>query len=290
MNTKELGNTGIKLPEIGFGTYNYRGGIEPLRKAIDLGAIFVDTAEIYGTEATVGEAISSCRSRVFLATKVAPRHFRYRDVLAAADASLRHLRTDYIDLYQLHWPNHTVPIEETMSAMENLVDQGKVRFIGVSRFSPGDLKKAQAALSKHPIVSNQVRYSLIDRSAETETLGYCRAHGISLLAFSPLEGIRHSVSPMDPGQVVTAVARATGKTRAQVALNWCASKDRVIALTTASSIDHVVENWGAAGWRLSPEQSHLLDSEIKFRRQGRVKLALRGLARHALQRLGRGLS
>lgn len=290
MNSKELGNTGIRLPEIGFGTWNYRGGVEPLRKAIDLGAIFIDTAEIYGTEDTVGEAIGSFRSRVFLATKVAPRHFRHRDVLAAADASLRRLRTDYIDLYQLHWPNHTVPIEETMSAMEDLVDQGKVRFIGVSRFSPGELKKAQAALSKHRIVSNQLRYSLVDRSAETETLGYCRANGINLLAFSPLEGIRQGVSPMDPRQVVTAVARATGKTRAQIALNWCASKDRVIPLTTAGSIDHVVENWGAAGWTLSPEQSHLLDSEIKFRRQGRAKLALRRLARHVLQRFGRGLS
>src|SRR5437588_7645675 len=132
MESKALGSSQLLLPEIGLGTWNYAGGPEPLRVGIDHGAHFIDTAEIYGTEEVVGRAVRGDRARVFLATKVAPRNFRRRNLIAAADASLRRLGTDFIDLYQLHWPNYTVPIEETIGAMESLVDAGKVRFVGVS--------------------------------------------------------------------------------------------------------------------------------------------------------------
>jgi aryl-alcohol dehydrogenase-like predicted oxidoreductase len=99
---------------------------------------------------------------VFLATKVSPRHFRRADVIRAAEQSLRRLDTEYIDLYQLHWPNYTVSIEETMAAMEELVETGKVRFIGVSNFSAREIAKAQATLLKNRIVSNKVRYNIVD--------------------------------------------------------------------------------------------------------------------------------
>src|SRR2546427_11137808 len=104
MLLRELANSGIRLPEIGFGTWNYRGGVEPLRAAIECGARLIDTAESYGTEEIVGEAIKGRRHQVFLATKVLPRNFRRRDLIAAAERSLRRLGTDHIDLYQLHWP------------------------------------------------------------------------------------------------------------------------------------------------------------------------------------------
>ena len=119
---KEFAGTTLKLPEIGFGTWGYQGGVTPLRRAIDLLEVsLIDTAESYGTEETVGDAIRGARNRVVIATKVRPRHFRHADVLTAADQSLKRLRIDHIDLYQLHWPNYTVPIEETMAAMEALV-------------------------------------------------------------------------------------------------------------------------------------------------------------------------
>src|SRR5690348_11498733 len=111
MELKQLGSTTVRIPAIGFGTWRYKGGIEPLRAALDCGASFLDTAETYGTEELVGEAIRGRRPEVFLATKVAPRNFRRTDLFRAAENSLRRLRTDYIDLYQLHWPNVTVPIE-----------------------------------------------------------------------------------------------------------------------------------------------------------------------------------
>src|SRR5436309_1765937 len=145
MNYKFLGDTTVSLPEIGVGTFNYKGGVEPLRTAIALGAGLIDTAEYYGTEEIVGEAIKGNRDRVFLADKVSPAHFRRPALLLAAERSLQRLRTDYIDLYQLHRPNYTVPIQETMAAMEELVEQGKIRFIGVSNFSVAELKTTRAA-------------------------------------------------------------------------------------------------------------------------------------------------
>src|SRR5207249_8002316 len=192
MNYKFLGDTTVRLPEIGLGTFNYKGGVEPLRTAIALGAGLIDTAESYGTEEIVGEAIKGDRDRVFLTDKVSPAHFRRPDLLLAAERSLQRLRTDYIDLYQLHRPNYTVPIQETMAAMEELVEQGKIRFIGVSNFSVAELKKGQAALSKYKIVSNQVRYSLVERSIEPELLRYCQENRITVIAYSPLRSEEHT--------------------------------------------------------------------------------------------------
>jgi diketogulonate reductase-like aldo/keto reductase len=123
MELKELGNTGVRIPEIGIGVWRYSGGVEPLRRGIELGAFLIDTAEIYGTEEAVAEAITGIRDRVFIATKVWAEHLRYDDVLRAAEASVRRLNAGYIDPYQIHWWNPNVPIQETMRAMEALVDR-----------------------------------------------------------------------------------------------------------------------------------------------------------------------
>jgi diketogulonate reductase-like aldo/keto reductase len=261
MNYKELGQTGISLPEIGLGTWEYKGGVVPLRRGIDLGAFLIDTAEAYGTEEVVGLAISDVRDKVFIATKVWPTHFRYRDLLQAADNSLQRLRTDHIDLYQLHWPNAAVPIEETMAAMQILVDVGKVRFIGVCNFS--------------------VRYSLVDRRIEFGLLRYCGEKHISVIAYSALDrGIDH-IRKKDPGRALGRVAAEIGKTEAQVALNWCISKKGVIAIPKADSIEHTIDNCHASGWRLSPEHVRVLARSIKS--PGHIEAPLRRAARRVLQ-------
>src|SRR6202167_4470665 len=223
MKCKKLGNGRVEVSALALGAANSRGGAETLLTGNELGASFVDTAESYGTESVVGHAIRGIRDRIFLASKVSPRHFRARDVIKAADCSLKQLGTHYLDLYQLHWPNYTVPIEETMAALERLVEMGKVRFIGVSNFTVAELRRAQSVLSTTRLVSNQVRYSLLDRTPEEGRLQYCDAHQISLLAFSPLAtGLDH-MRRSDPDDVLGQVAAAVGKTRAQVALNWCVS-------------------------------------------------------------------
>jgi diketogulonate reductase-like aldo/keto reductase len=197
------------------------------------------------------------------------------------------LRTTYIDLYQLHWPNYTIDIEETMGAMEELVDAGKIRFIGVSNFSVHLLKKAQAALSKHKIVSNQVRYSLIERTVERDLLHYCQRNGITLIAYSPFGSKFSSLQSADPEGVLCKVAETAGKTPAQVALNWLLAKADVVAIPKASTVQHVIEDCGASGWRLSQSECELLDSKVKFRQRSRMESAARRFVTRACQILGR---
>src|SRR5882672_7782299 len=187
MELRPLGNTNVMIPEIGLGVWKYRGGVEPLRRGIELGAFLIDTAEIYRTEDAVGQAVKGIRDKVFIATKVSGGNLRHDDMLRAADASLRKLESDYIDLYQIHWPNSSVPIKETMRAMETLVDRGVVKYIGVSNFSLGQLRAAQAAMSKCPIVSNQVLYNLNSREIEDDLLPYCQQQNVTIIAYTPLD-------------------------------------------------------------------------------------------------------
>lgn len=263
MEQKQLGQTGVMLPEIGLGTWMYRGGTEPIRRAVELGATHIDTAESYGTEDAVGEAIEGIRDRVFVATKVSPSHFRHDDLARAAENSLRRLRTDHIDLYQLHWPSAEVPIAETMGAMGELVDAGKVRFIGVSNFSVEQIVEAQAVMSRHRIVSNQVRYSLADRGIEPRLIPYCQSAGITVIAYSPLARGLSMLRARDRSGALARVARETGKTEAQVALNWCVRRDGVVAIPKADSVAHVEENCGASGWRLSDEHVRALEEAFR---------------------------
>lgn len=263
MEFRELGRTGIKLPEIGFGTWEYRGGEAPLKKAIELGAAFIDTAEMYGTEGTVGAAVRGVRDKVFIATKVSGNHLRYADVLAAADKSLKRLAIDAIDLYQVHWPDPGVPIAETMGAMEKLVDDGKVRFIGVSNFYLKNLQDAEAAMTRHRIAANQVKYSLLQREIEEDTLPYCEKNKITVIAYSPLARGQLCAKPLLRNraalQALQQVASQAGKTVAQVALNWCIIKPGVIAIPKTDRVERVAELCGASGWKLSPQQIAALE-------------------------------
>jgi diketogulonate reductase-like aldo/keto reductase len=264
MELKELGKTGVKVPEIGIGVWRYRGGPEPLRAGIAMGACLIDTAEIYGTEDVVGQAIKGIREQVFVATKVSGEHLRHDQVLKATEASLQRLGTNYIDLYQIHWPGNFVPIKETMRAMETLVDRGGVRYLGVSNFSVKQLHEAQQAMTKYPIVSNQVLYNLNRREIEAELIPYCEANGITIIAFTPLDDgrlARHSEYPRNPQgqQALESVAVQTGKTMAQVALNWSVWRPSVITIPKSNSAARVIENCGATGWRLTVEQYELLN-------------------------------
>ena len=258
MDHKEIGDTGVQIPEIGLGTFRETVA-PPLRRGIELGSVLIDTAEFYGSERVVGVTIREMRDRVFIATKVSPTHFRHEDVIKAADRSLRSLGLNYIDLYQLHWPNPNVPIGETMGAMEELVTQGKVRFIGVSNFSVAQMQEAQAAMSTYRIASNQVPYNILDRGVEAEVLPYCQNNKITLIAYSPLAANIKSLLAGDKQGVLNQVAVKIGRTEAQVALNWCISKDNVIAIPRSNSVAHTEENCQASGWRLSAEDVSALE-------------------------------
>ena len=274
MEFKELGRTSVKVPVLGLGTWGIGGhssrytgadtqAVKALRLGLDLGMLFIDTAEFYGhghSEEIVAEAIAERRESVFLATKVSPEHFRYDDVLKACEASLKRLQVSYVDLYQLHWPSSSIPVPETMKAMEHLVNQGKIRHIGVSNFSVRQTRESQESLSKATVAANQVEYSLLDRSIETDLLKYCQKEHITVIAYSPLA--KSQIPKGGRGgkwKVLDEVAAGNGKTRSQVALNWLIAKEGVVTIPKAASIDHVKENAGAIGWTLSREDQKDLE-------------------------------
>ncbi len=163
ISPRQLNDLGLTLPPIGQGTMGIGGYYEKdctrdaewiagLRRGIDLGLTLIDTAEVYGaghSEELVGQAIKEVRDEVFLVSKFSAEHSRVSQVIAAAERSLRRLGTDRIDLYQPHWPNPSVPFEETAEALEILVQSGKVRFVGLSNFSFHETQKATAFLKSH---------------------------------------------------------------------------------------------------------------------------------------------
>jgi len=258
------------IPSIGMGTWGIGGfstpdyrydeiAIKALRYGIELGITLIDTAEMYGaghSEEVVGIAIKGLREKVFIATKVWYTNLRYDDVLRSAEKSLKRLQIDVIDLYQVHWPNPHIPLNETMKAMEKLVLDGKVRFIGVSNFSVRLMEEARAALSKIDIVSNQVEYSLLSREVENDILPYCEKENITLIAYSPLG--RGNIFSDPRSKILREIAKKYNKTPAQVALNWLISKNPVVAIPKAINLSHIKENADAVGWRLSNEDLELL--------------------------------
>lgn len=281
MEYREFGRAGIKVSAIGMGTYydpsyiasalmfhHYSGRdrkIAALRKGIELGINLIDTAEIYQTEPLVAEAIKGYkRDELFIATKVSPNHLRYDSVLKAAQKSLERLRCSYIDLYQIHWPNRRVPIRETMKAMEKLVGDGKVRYLGVSNFSLAQMMEAEEALSKNRIVSNQVEYSLKVRGVEQDLLLYCRQNGVAILAYRPLaHGALTKPDSRARAVMEEASKKHGGRTPAQIALNWLLSRDRVIfPIPRASRLKRVIEDSGSVGWNLDAEDMRELEEAV----------------------------
>ena len=274
MRYKEFAKTGRKISEIGMGTYydplwistgflGWRRGaaekIGAIRAGLDEGMTLVDTAEIYRSEPLVARATDGRkRDELFLATKVWSNHLRRDALVRAFEGSLRRLGTSYIDLYQVHWPNPTVPIDETMAAMDGLVKAGKLMHVGVSNFNLDQLREAQSALPKSEVSSVQVDYSLIHRRPENDLLPYCDSEKIALLAYYPLG---HGKLPKD--RRLGQLGSTDGRTRAQVALQWLAGKTNVFPIPRASRQYHVRDNAGGSGWDLSPADRTELDGRFR---------------------------
>jgi len=277
---REFGRTKVKVSVIGMGTYydtswimgsRFLGSqqgreekIAALKSGIELGINLIDTAEMYNTEPLVAEAVQGHeRETLFIATKIWSTHLRYGQVLKAAQRSLEKLRCSYIDLYQIHWPNPLVPIKDTMRAMEKLVDDGKVRYIGISNFSLSRMRKAEEALSKYELASNQMEYSLKARSIEDDLLPYCENNGIAILAYRP---VAHGALATPSEKVKTVMDEISqkhgGKTPAQIALNWLVNKNKIVfPIPRASRPHRVAENVGAAGWCLDQNELLRLDQQ-----------------------------
>jgi diketogulonate reductase-like aldo/keto reductase len=280
MEYKEL-IKGVKVPVLGVGTWGMGGkhfadhsndaqSITAIRTAIDFGMTHIDTAEYYGaghTEELVGKAITPYdRDDLFLTTKIYKTHLNYEDVLFSVKNSLKRLGVDYVDLYLVHWPSPTVPLKETMKALERCVDDGYARFIGVSNFSVNLFQEAQNHLEKHRLVADQAYYNLTRVKRQyfsglyiEDLYSYCIEKDIMLIAWSPLEEGKLA----KPGfAVLDEIAKKYEKTQAQVSLNWLISQEKIITIPKATSIEHIKENVGALGWRLSEEDFRRLQESF----------------------------
>jgi diketogulonate reductase-like aldo/keto reductase len=218
---------GERMDRLGFGTWRLSGRdcYQAVRSALQLGYRHIDTAEMYGNEAEVAQAIADSglpRQELFLTTKVWNTHLRRRDLLKACEASRRALQVEVIDLYLVHWPEASVPMAETMGALNELVQAGKVRRIGVSNFSVQELADARAA-SQAPLFTNQVPYHVL--RSQNELLDYCVSHDILLTAYSPLGKGQLAAHPTLQG-----IGARHGKTASQVALRWLIQQPKVIAI------------------------------------------------------------
>jgi diketogulonate reductase-like aldo/keto reductase len=269
VDRRPLGRTGERISVIGMGTYalgnstgeRRRDEIVALRRGLELGMTFIDTAEVYGhgrSETLVGEAIASSRENVFLATKVSPEHFGYDDVIRSCEASIQRLGVKFVDLYQLHWPSQRIPIRDTMKAMEELVATGKTRYIGLSNFSIEQTMQAQESLPRSELVSNQVRYSLTSRSIEADILPFCEREKITIIAYSPLD-----TGSIPASRIPKEIIEKYEMTPAQVMLNWVTYPEPVVAIPKAGQISHIEENAAATNVRISQTDYRTLSKKFE---------------------------
>ena len=263
--------SGRTIPILGQGTWNMgedpsarAAEVAALRLGLDLGMTLIDTAEMYGeggAEEVVGEAIAGRRDEVFLVSKVYPHNASRAGVRAACERSLRRLRTECLDLYLLHWRGN-VPLAETLEAFERLREEGKIRDYGVSNFDTDDMDEAAALPPGRHVAADQVLYNLIQRGIEWDLLPWCRARGIPVMAYSPLESTPDEQGPLLARAQLAEVARRHGVTPAQVALAWLLRQDGVVTIPKAVQPAHVRANRAALDLapRLTPDDMALLDA------------------------------
>lgn len=243
------------IPRLGQGTWRmgertdrHRSEVKALQLGFDLGMTLVDTAEMYGegrAEVLVGEAIAGRRKDIFLVSKVYPHRATRSGVRTACEQSLKRLKTDYLDLYLLHWRGST-PLTETFDGFLQLKQQGMIREFGVSNFDVDDMEELATVPGGGEVFTNQVLYNLTRRGIEWDLLPRCRDQKMPVMAYSPVEQGRL------PAQM-DVIARKVNANRFQLALAWLLHQDGILVIPKAASEAHVIENRKALDIQI-PEQ------------------------------------
>ena len=301
MQLRRLGNSGLKVSAIGLGTNTFGGTadrdttIEIVHKAIDLGVTFVDTADMYArgrSEELIGEALEGRRHQVILATKCGmpmsdspfETGLSYRWIMTSIEASLRRLKTDYVDLYQAHRPDADTPIEESVRAMDDAVRQGKVRYVGCSNYAAWQLAQAlgvQKANGLAPWVSAQNRWNLIEGLDDPHLLPAAAELGVGIIPYTPLAsgiltgkyrageapaagtragdlpGVRQRLTDakLDVVGRLKPWAEARGRSTAELAIAWLlAHQDVSTVIVGARSAAQLASNVTAVDWTLSAQE------------------------------------
>ena len=309
MEYRQLGKSGLKVSAIGLGGNTFGNGADEaatariVNRALDIGVNFIDTADVYtrGTsEELVGKAVKGRRHEAIIATKVRGKMgdlpndegLSRKHIMDGIEASLRRLQTDYVDLYQVHQVDPSTPIYETLSALDTLVSQGKVRYLGCSNFAAWQICESLWVSDRKnltPFVSVQPRYNLMDRAIERELLPFCRQYGIGIIPYSPLAGgiltgkykegetpppdtragrqdrLRNQLTP-DLHAKVGALgkwAQDQGHTAGDLALAWLLSRPEVSTIIAGATRPEQVEsNAKAAEWKLSESDLKQIDQTL----------------------------
>jgi aryl-alcohol dehydrogenase-like predicted oxidoreductase len=308
MEQRTLGNSGLRVSLVGLGCNNFGRRIDytasrsVIHKALDLGITFFDTADAYrspigGSEEFLGKALGARRKDIVLATKVGMptngselRGASRRTIIAGVEASLRRLNTDWIDLYQQHQPDPLTPVEESLRAFDDLVRQGKIRYIGCSNLKAWqvvDARWTSRSLGLAPFVSCQNEYSLLMRDPDRELIPMMQAHGMGLLPYYPLaggfltgkyrrnapmpDGARLTVHARYEGRFINddnwpiverleAFANLCGRTLLDLAISWLAARPCVSSIIAGATKPEQLEaNIRAAGWALTPVELQEID-------------------------------
>ncbi|TRY25839.1 aldo/keto reductase [Brevibacillus sp. LEMMJ03] len=307
MENRRLGDSELFPSVIGFGAWaagktgwgdvDERAIVEAIQTAYDLGVNFFDTAPFYGygeSERILGKTLKPVRDKVIIATKFGivwddkggfVMDVSRKNILREIDESLKNLGTDYIDLYQVHWPDHKTPIQETMETLNELVQSGKIRYIGVSNFSVEQMEEARKYAH---VVSLQSQYNLLQRGVEQAEYPYVERVGMGFIPYSPLaqglltgkftketkipeHDVRRQFNPLfkdgefeanvEKAEKIRTIADRYGKPMAQVAVNWLLAKPAVATVITgAKNKEQVIQNVAAAEWKLLPEDVAALDA------------------------------
>ncbi len=313
MDYRNLGNSGLKVSAIGLGTTNFgrrKMGLSESTKvvheSVDAGITLIDTANTYGpAEEYVGEACRRIRDRVLIATKVSSpvgdrpnqRGASRSHILDQVHRSLKRLKTDYIDLYQLHVPDPLTPLEKTLRVLEDLVRDGKVRYIGCSNFAAWQVARAvetSGALGLERIVSTQLEYNLLSRAAETDIVPCCLEYGVGIMAYHPLDsGVRTgkyrkghplpyqsrlfhvpsiadrllTVPRLELAKRLEVFASDRGHSLLELAIGWLLSRQAVnCAIIGASKQGQITANVAASFWTPSTDEIREIDSLVMAQR------------------------
>ena len=240
--------------------------VAALKLGLDLGMTLIDTAEMYGdgeAERIVAEAIEGRRDEVFIVSKVLPQNASRAGTIAACERSLKRLDTDRLDLYLLHWRGR-YPLKETLAGFQVLVRDGLIKAWGVSNFDAGDMEELAALPGGDAVATNQVLYNLARRGVEADLIPWCRARGIPIMAYSPVDRGR-----ILRDRTLARVAARHGAEPAQVALAWLLRHEEMMVIPKATNAAHVRENRAALDLSLSPADLAELDGAFPAPRGAR---------------------
>ena len=262
----------MSIEPIGLGTWkmgddsnNHQDEIDAIQFAINQGANVIDTAEMYGdgaSEELIGEAIQSYdREKLYIISKVHPENASRDRVLTSIDNSLKRLRTDYIDLYLLHWKSQ-YPLEETISAFEEAKNLGKIKEWGVSNFDTSDMKHLLSLPNGHECVANQVRYNVGDRGIEYDLKPFMRENNIALISYAPIARGDKLGKNLTKSPVLLELSRKYEVDVFQILLAWNIRDGHTLAIPKSSNKLHIENNMGASNIHLTEEDIQKIDSEF----------------------------